>query len=44
MPRTRKHLSLVSEYLENISRDALENHQNVIRAYVQRRQGVYALL
>jgi predicted GIY-YIG superfamily endonuclease len=43
MPRTRKHLSLVSEYLENISRDALENHQNVIRAYVQRRQGVYAL-
>jgi hypothetical protein len=43
MPRTRKRLPLVCEHLENISRDALENHQNVIRAYVRRRQGVYAL-
>jgi predicted GIY-YIG superfamily endonuclease len=43
MPRTRKRLPLVCEHLENISRDALENHQDVIRAYVRRRQGVYAL-
>jgi predicted GIY-YIG superfamily endonuclease len=43
MPRTPKRLPLVCEHLENISRDALESHQNVIRGYVRRRQGVYAL-
>lgn len=43
MPRMRKRLPLVCEHLENISRDALEKHQNVIRSYVRRRQGVYAL-
>jgi len=43
MPRAPKRSPLVCEYLENISRDALENHQIVIRSYVRRRQGVYAL-
>jgi hypothetical protein len=35
----------VCEHLENISREALEQHQfqSIIRAYVRRRQGVYAL-
>lgn len=40
MPR-RTHL--VCEYLENISRDLLEKYQAVIRCYVRRRHGVYAL-
>ena len=31
------------EHLENISRKALEEYQSVIRSYVRRRQGVYAL-
>jgi len=35
--------SLVCQHLENISRDALEKFQDVIRAYVRHRQGVYAL-
>jgi hypothetical protein len=34
---------LVCQHLENISREALEKHQDVIRQYVRRRQGVYAL-
>jgi hypothetical protein len=34
---------LVCEYLENISRDLLEKYQAVIRCYVRRRHGVYAL-
>ena len=34
---------LVSQHLENISREALEKYQNIIRRYVRRRQGVYAL-
>jgi hypothetical protein len=38
-----KEKALVSQYLENISRDALEKYQNIIRRYVRRRQGVYAL-
>ena len=38
-----KRSSLVCQYLENISRDALEKHQDVIRGYVRGRQGVYAL-
>lgn len=38
-----KRKSLVSQHLENISRDALEKYQNIIRRYVRRRQGVYAL-
>lgn len=34
---------LVSQHLENISREALERYQKIIRDYVQKRQGVYAL-
>ncbi len=34
---------LVSEYLENISRSALEQYQDAIRSFVRRRQGIYAL-
>jgi predicted GIY-YIG superfamily endonuclease len=34
---------LVCQHLENISRDALERHQDIIRNYVRGRQGVYAL-
>jgi hypothetical protein len=34
MPRALKRSPLVCEYLENISRDALAEHQNVIRSYV----------
>jgi hypothetical protein len=38
-----KRKPLVSQHLENISREALEKYQNLIRRYVRRRQGVYAL-
>jgi hypothetical protein len=34
---------LVCQHLENISRDALEKYQNIIREYVKGRHGVYAL-
>ncbi len=34
---------LVCQHLENISRDGLEQYQDIIREYVSRRQGVYAL-
>jgi hypothetical protein len=34
---------LVCQHLENISRDALEKYQAIIRRYVRHRQGVYAL-
>jgi len=35
--------SLVYEYLEGISRAALEKHQDIIRDYVRGRYGIYAL-
>jgi hypothetical protein len=38
-----KRAPLVSQYLENISREALEKYQDIVRQYVRRRQGVYAL-
>jgi|GEM_PF-931436 len=38
-----KRAQLVCQHLENISREALEKHQRIIRAYVRGRQGVYAL-
>jgi len=41
MAKTR--IPLVSQHLENISREALEKYQDVIRSYVRHRQGVYAL-
>lgn len=34
---------LARHHLENISRDALEKHQQIIKQYVRRRNGVYAL-
>ena len=34
-----KRAQLVSQHLENISSDALEKYQDVIRNYVRRRQG-----
>jgi hypothetical protein len=34
---------LVCQHLENISRQALENYQHLIRQYVRNRHGVYAL-
>lgn len=38
-----KRMPLVSQHLENISREALEKYQDIVRQYVRRRQGVYAL-
>jgi hypothetical protein len=39
----RKRIPLVCQHLENISRKGLEKYQDVIRAAVSRRHGVYAL-
>ena len=41
--RKRRSGNLVSQYLENISRKALEEYQSTIRKYVRGRNGVYAL-
>jgi hypothetical protein len=38
-----KRISLVCQQLENISRQALERYQDIIRRYVRQRHGVYAL-
>ena len=38
-----KRTPLVCQHLENISRDVLEQHQEIVRKYVRHRQGVYAL-
>jgi|ERR1035437_2445487 hypothetical protein len=38
-----KRAPLVCQHLENISRNGLEKYQDVIRAYVRHRHGVYAL-
>ena len=35
--------NIVCQYLENISRKALEKYQNIIKKYVRHRHGVYAL-
>jgi predicted GIY-YIG superfamily endonuclease len=34
---------LLSQHLENISSDALERHQDIIKAYVKGKHGIYAL-
>ncbi|MFI5200772.1 MAG: hypothetical protein ACHQNE_00110 [Candidatus Kapaibacterium sp.] len=34
---------LVSQHLENISSDALEKYQDIIRNYVRGREGIYSL-
>jgi hypothetical protein len=39
----KRRAQLVCEHLENISRQALEEHQEIIRKYVRGRQGVYSL-
>jgi predicted GIY-YIG superfamily endonuclease len=41
--KRKKANNLVCQYLENISRTALEKYQNIIRKYVKGRYGVYAL-
>ncbi len=41
--RARGQIHLVSQYLERISSDALAEYQKIIREYVRRRSGVYAL-
>ena len=38
-----KRAPLVCQHLENVSRDVLEQHQDIVRQYVRQRQGVYAL-
>ena len=38
-----KRKPLVCQHLENMSRELLEQHQELVRQYVRRRQGVYAL-
>lgn len=38
-----RHAPLVCQHLENISRQALEKYQHIIRQYVRKRHGVYAL-
>jgi len=38
-----KEAPLVSQYLERISRDAVEKYQRLFKRYVRHRQGVYAL-
>ena len=39
----KRNSQLVSQYLENISRKMLEEYQDVIRNFVRKRHGVYAL-
>jgi hypothetical protein len=34
---------LVCQHLENVSRDVLEEYQDIVRQYVRHQQGVYAL-
>ena len=41
MRKNKQHL--VCQYLENVSSQALEQYQSIIRKYVQRRSGIYAL-
>lgn len=38
-----KKVGLVSQHLEHIHIDALDRYQDIIRAYVRKREGVYAL-
>jgi predicted GIY-YIG superfamily endonuclease len=38
-----KRSQLVTQYLENVSSKAFDKYQDIIRSYVARRQGIYAL-
>ena len=42
MARRRKP-SLVTQFLEDISREALETHGDIVRKFVRGRTGIYAL-
>jgi hypothetical protein len=39
----RQQTQLVTQHLENISRKALEKYEEIVRQYVRRRHGIYAL-
>ncbi len=39
----RRQIPLVTQHLESISRTALENYEEIIRQFVRRRHGIYAL-
>ncbi|MEI8140076.1 MAG: GIY-YIG nuclease family protein [bacterium] len=39
----KRRTQLVCQHLENISRQALERHQDIIGQYARGRQGIYAL-
>lgn len=39
----KRNAQLVCQHLENISRGALEEYQDIVRQYVRGRQGIYAL-
>lgn len=43
MAKRKKRQALVSQYLEHVSRNALQEYQDVIREFVRRRHGIYAL-
>jgi len=34
---------IVCQHLDNVSRDLLEQNQEIVRQYIRQRQGVYAL-
>ncbi len=38
-----KEIPLVNQYLEGISRGAVDKHRVLFRSYVKRREGIYAL-
>jgi len=38
-----KRTALVTQHLENISREGLERYQSILYAYIKNRQGIYAL-
>ena len=42
MARRRKP-KLVTQYLENLSSDGLEQHSDIVRKFVSQRIGIYAL-
>jgi hypothetical protein len=41
--RRRRREALVHGHLENVSRDLLENHRDIVRDFIGRNAGIYAL-
>jgi hypothetical protein len=41
--RRRKREALVHQHLENVSRDLLERHPELVREFIGRNAGIYAL-